>query len=482
MPINITHVAKNSVRFSLVGLVAAAVGLPVSIYVAAVLSPEKYGTYGILGLWLAYASLVSPGIYAAGRREIPVFLGQKKDSEATKVQNISLSGELIYTILPFAVIIGASFFFTEPIMRFGLLIIGATYLTSQFASFWSGTVFIREKFNIAIKGNLILAVLAPLIIAASVKWLGIYSLLMAPLIANIVVWIFYLKISHIGFRFTWDKQEVIRLLKVGIALQLINLVYWGFRFADKTVVASMLSRPELGLYTYALMFTTYAQVLPTDFAKVLTPILWRESNSKDFSDAQRIAIYVALGTAILIPIAQLGYYLVMRVFTVQYSDSIPIFNILCYNVYLAMVVTIPSLILTSSKVNRQNAMLLVYTIGLALEVGLAILAVKLGYGIKGVALVAIGVQALITIASYLLVHRHLLAEWKFYILLLMPLAIATSFYFYHSFLAAHTNIPEFAGLSILTQAIAWGLVLYLFYRKYISMSQLRPFLAKVWAR
>ena len=482
MSVSIAHIAKNSIRFSIVGLIAGVIGLPVTLYVASVLSPEKYGTYGLLSLWLFYASLISPGIISAGYRAIPVLLGQKQSEEAQRVQDISLTSQLLYTILPFLVLITASFFFTETVMKFGLIIVAASYATAQLATYWSSMNFAREIFGVLIKGKLIFAILSPVIIMASVNWIGVYSLLIAPPLASTILWLYYVKTRSIKYHFTIDKFKTWELVKVGLVLQLGTVIYCLFRFADRTVVASALPRADLGLYTYAAMFITYLLMIPGDFTNVLQPILWREAGTNGFKDTQRIAVYIALGTAILIPLSQLGYYIAMHAITKQYIESIIAFNILSYNLYLATVVTIPNLILTSSIVNKQHISLAIYAVGLTLEVALAILAVKSGYGIAGVAVAAVAAQSIVTIAAFIATHKHTDKTLGLYWLILLPFIIAIAFYFYHSFLRSYTNMLQYTGLSITAQIIVWGLIIAIFYRKYISVTQIKPFLVGVWGR
>lgn len=487
MSINVTHIIKNSLKFSLVGLVAGVLGVPVSIYVTAILSPEQYGVYGVLILWLTYISLVSPGFYAAGRREIPVLRGQGEKEALKRIQNISLSGELLYTILPFSVIVIASFFFSDPLMKFGLLAISATYLSMQLTSFWGGLAFIREQFGIALKGNLMLAVLVPVLTVAGVNWLGVYALVLASLIANVCVWIFYLKASHIEFHFTWDTHELARLCRIGVVLQFTTLIYWGFRLADRTIVASMLSLQEMGLYTAAAVFITYAQVLPSDFIRVLTPILWKESTSGGFKDASRITIYVALATAIFIPFMQLLFYLVREVLTPQYTDSIAVFNILSYNIYLAMICAAPFLILSSSVANRQNAVLVTYLVGLALEIGLVILAIKLGYGLTGVALSTIVTQGVMTVTVFIMAYKYMFTRVRealnSYFLILLPFVIAITFYFVHNYMDTSVQSKlQFSVISASAQAIVWGAVIYFIYRQYLSVNKIKALVSGLLVR
>ena len=104
MAISIIGTAKHSLKFTSVQVIAALVAIPVNIYVATVLIPEEYGTYGILLLWLTYAGLVGLGITTAGYRELPVLLGKGEEEKALKIQNISITSDLIYSIFPFLVI------------------------------------------------------------------------------------------------------------------------------------------------------------------------------------------------------------------------------------------------------------------------------------------------------------------------------------------------------------------------------------------
>jgi O-antigen/teichoic acid export membrane protein len=484
MSLDVTYIVKNSLKFSAIGLLSGIIGLPVSIYVATVLLPNEYGTYGFLSLWLSYAALVSPGILMAGRREIPVYIGKGDNKAADTVQNISLTGELLYTLIPFLAILTASFFFKESAIKLGLVIIAATYLVSQVASYLASINFIRELFGVVLKARVILAILSPVIVLSSVRWLGMYSLLVAPLVGGFVLLGYYLRAKTVTFHFTLDRSEIVRLVKYGIVLQLGGLVYWLVRLSDKTVIAAMLSRYDLGLYTYATMFIAYALIIPTDFGNILQPILWREAPNGSFRAVKRIVVYVALGTAMLIPLAQLFYYLVMQLVTVDYVGSITSFNILSYNIYLVTIVTVPNLILSSSVINRQNVNLLVYVVGLVLQVSLSILVVKLGYGIAGVALTVTCVQGFIALVLYYITRSNMFTDLrevlKYGFLIILPLVVAGSFYFLHSFLGGYLYSRfEFAGLSLIAQVVVWSLVLVIFYREYLSIGALKPFLVRL---
>jgi O-antigen/teichoic acid export membrane protein len=489
MAISIINIARNSLKFTSVNFLAALILMPVTIYAATILVPEEYGIYGFLGLWLTYAGLIGPGIVSAGQREIPVLLGRGKEREALEIQNISLSAEILYTIIPFVVILGASFFYSSTVLKLGLIIVAVSYVASRLAGFWNGMNFIREKFNVVVKGNLIVAILTPLAMLAGVNWLGVYALLIAPLIANVVVWVYYLKKGALNYHFKFDRSETVKLVKVGVVLQALTFVFWAFRLADRTIIAAMLPLEQLGLYVFAIQFIMIMERIPIDFTNVLQPILWREAGKADsifegFKDTRRIAVYLALGTAVLIPIAQLVFYLVVSLITTKYIGSIPIFYVLSYNLYLGSIVTIPNLILNSSIVNKQKITLYCYSIGLALNIIFDILVVKLGYGVVGVAWVTICTQGLVTFILYRFIRGYIFRDVKdfarFQLRISFPFLITIPFYFLHNYLNLVTsNLWTFAGISLATQVILWSLVIGIFYRDYLSISDIKALMREI---
>ena len=483
MALSIVNIARNSLKFTSVNFLAALMSFFVTIYVATILVPEEYGEFGFLSLWLMYAGLIGPGIASAASREMPVLIGRDREKEALRVQNISVTTELLFTIIPFVVILGASFFYSEPVLKFGLLIIAISYIASRLVGFWSHMNFIRERFNIVAKVRLITAIIPPVVILASIYWLKVYALLLAPVIGSIVCGIYYWKKGSINYHFIFDRAEVVRLVKVGIVLQGLNLIYWGFRLADRTIIASMLPFEQLGLYAFAMGFLMYASMLFEDFTRVLQPILWREAGKADsiiegFQDTRRITVYLALVVGILIPLAQLGFFLIVRVITRNYIDSIPIFYVLSYNLYFIMIGIIPALVLNSSLINKQKLTLYCFSVGLALNIIFDILVIKLGYGVIGVTLVTVCTQGLVSFILYYFVKGYVFRDTKQFLIFLLriivPFMIAVPFYFLHTYLdVIAPNFWVFIGVSLAAQLVTWTLLIGIFYRNYLSATDIK---------
>ena len=488
MTISITNIARNSLKFSMVQIIGAVIAMLTSMYVATILVPQEYGVYGFLGLWLMYASLIGPGLMSAGSREMPGLLGKGEVKEAVRIQNVSLTPELLYSLLPFAVILVASFFYSDNVTRTGMIIIAFSYLTARLVNFWGHYNFIREKFNTVAAANLIQSIAVPAITLICVYWLKVYALLLAPLAVNVILWFYYLKRGPINYRFQLDRTETIRLLKVGIILQGGSLVFWAYQLMDRTLIAVMLSQEELGLYTFAIGLVTLVLALPVSFTSVLQPILWRYANmaeniTEGFRDAKRIAVYLAIGAAVLIPLAQLGFYLVVNLITTNYTGSIHIFYVLSYNIFLVAITAIPNLVLMSTIVNKQRLILFFYLVGLIINIIFNVLIIKLGYGVVGVAWVTIATQVLVTLMVYYFSRRYMFIDnmeyLRFQARILAPFLVSILFFFLHRYLESSFGLRGFTGISITAQVIAWGLLIGIFYRNYLSIKEIKIMIKEI---
>ena len=314
MAISVIKILKESAKFNIVQVIGQIISIPKNIIVALVLLPKDYGVIGFLGLWTMYSSLINPGILSAGHREIPYFLGRNEENEALRVQNISITGDLLYSLLPFLVMLFASFFFSNPLIKIGLVITAFSFIIGRFVNYWPGINFLRQNFTLVAKGNLIASISTVVIISSLIYWMRIYAVLIAPIIVSLILGIYYWRKGDIGYCFQFDWDEIKRLAKAGIVLALGTLAFWGYRIADKTIIAAKLPLGELGLYTYAMTFVMLGCGLFSDFGNVLQPVLWEHSGkveniNKSFSDTKRIAIYLAIVTGIIISLCQLLFYL-----------------------------------------------------------------------------------------------------------------------------------------------------------------------------
>lgn len=484
--ISVIGILKQSGKFNIVNIISNALAVPKSIVIAMVLAPKDYGIISFLGLWSTYAALIHPGLLSASNREMAHLIGNGKEPEALKVQNIALTSDLLFSLIPFMVILFASLFFTKPTLRIGFILTAFTYAISHLASCWRGINFVRQRFNLVAKSDLIQAVITTIVILIFICWMKIYVVLIAPVAGGFFAFLYYCKKGKIGYRASFNLAETVRLFKVGITFSLLALAYWGYQLIDRTIIAGFMSLNALGIYSYAAVYTGLGSIFLRDFGKVLGPVLWTKAgHAKNrahiFRDSKRIIIYLSIAAAIMIPLLQICFYFLVELVTKKYAASTAIFIILSCNLYMVALLTVPALILQSSGVNKQGVSLKSYILGLILNIICDIAAIRMGQGIKAIALINVTIQGVVTMVNYYFIRDYLFEKKQEFTIFMklagIPLLLSVAFSFFHAYLMRREGNIWLTGIiSLLTQAMVWSCVIFLFYRQYFSKDKVKAVL------
>lgn len=481
MSISIRSIARQSAKFNVVNIISFLILIPTQLIIGRHLLPQEYGIISFVTLWALYGGLTNPGMASAASREVPYLLGKKEEVKAKLIQDVSISSDIIWSGLPFLVILIASFYYPDRIIRIALLITGINFVIERLASYWSRFNFAKQKFTLVAIGRLIGAIARPVFIIITIYWLKIYAVLLAPLFSGVLMLLYYLKKGPIDYRFKLDWGIIKKLIKIGIAFSLNGLIFYGYRMADRTVIASYLPLYELGLFTFAMGFILFATNFLADFGRVLEPILWKNSGENEgavdfFSILKRISVYFALLIAIGIPLLQIGYGYIIPLITPNYMNSVIVFNVLSLYIFLVALATFPSVCLNSSAVNKQNQLTFLYGIGLGFAVLFDIVLVRLGFGIVPIAMATIISHGVITFSAYFLARPYISEKWKDFVALmskiLFPFIIAVLFTIFNSFDFFKTGIVPRPIVSLFLQILVWTVVLGLFYRGYFTKRQI----------
>jgi len=483
MTVSIRNIVKQSAKFNVVSIISLLLKIPIQIIIGMFLIPEEYGIISFVALWSLYAGLINPGMLSAAQREIPYLIGKKEERQSMRVQNIAISSDLLYSIVPFLAILCASFLYSNKVIKIGLIITAFSFFSTRFVNYWVTINFIKQNFTVVAKGRLINSILSSIIIIISIYWIGIYSVLIAPLVCTLIVGIYYFKKAPIGYSFLFEWAETVRLIKIGFIFSLSGVIFYVYRMTDRTIIASFLSLHDLGLFTFAMMFVMFGINFLADFGRVLEPILWEHSgkskNPEDsFNNTKRMAIYMALVTAMIIPLVQVGYNLTVKLILPKYIESISLFFILSNMLYLASMSTIPGVILNSVVVNKQALATGVYAIGVAINIILDLFMIHMGYGIEAIAFVTVLSQGIATFVLYFLAWKYMIKQGNELALFLrqtmLPFIISVTFSVFHGFFYSSTILSVWflSVISILFQVILWYFIILLFYRDYLTKDKI----------
>jgi len=475
--VTVRGILRYSVKFNIANLIAKALSFIMAIVIAVVLTPEDYGVLGFVGLWSMYAGLIGPGMDAAALREMPFLLGRGEADRAQHIQNIAITGKILYNIIPFLIILSASFFYSNELVRAGLIITAVSYIVTANTKYWIDFNYARQRFNKVVIGNLIAGIATPVLTMALIFWLKIYAVLTVPIISALLAFVYYIRKADIDYHFELNRRETIGLMKIGIPLVLLTFVYWACRIADKTMIAAYLPLRDLGIYSFAVTFIMFGISLFSDFGNVLQPVLWTslgkvEGLIEGVKPMRRITVYISVVSAMSIGIFQFGFFLLAHFITTNYLPSIPVFNVLAFNIFLMSIAMVPSLILNSSAVNKQTLNTVIWSIGLVLNILLYYLVIIMGLGIVGVAWVAIGVQAAVTLILFLIVRQYLLPDRKELPLLgkiYLPFIVSLLLYLVSVFLKNQIqSVYLYLGLLFALFVLVWLAVIRLFYCDYFT--------------
>lgn len=462
--LSVRAILRNSSKISGANLLNALLLFPVNILVARVLGPELLGVVGYVVLWQLYASLSKPGMFQAAYREIPPLLAQGKIAEATRVQNIGVTGDALYLLLPTILMLVMGLFQNSILLRNGLIVGAFVFGISQVREFAAQLQWANQRFDVIAKTNLVVAIVSAAFVLSTIGWLGVYSPLLLPGVATVTLLICYrLWGPRFGFRPMVDLREMYRLLRIGLPLGLLSILYWGFRTVDRAAVANWLTLTDLGYFTFVMQFINLAILLVADFGNVLQPTLWAElGRGMDWQSLgpkiRRLSLIILGVTCAGANFAQAGFGAFVHWFVPRFEPAVTAFEVLAFLLACSTAGIVPLNLLTSVAVNRQKLAAAIYAVGVPLNIGLAYLAVRSGWGISGIAVSSVFAQAFISVILLYIVRGYFLqrrAEYlSFYGSMVGLLVVALSV-----FIAYHIGLLSFVGSDSIVEVLVLRLVL-----------------------
>src|SRR5713226_7611023 len=111
------RILRQSSKLSMSAVLGFALTLGVNLAIGRYLLPEDVGILAVVGVWTFYSQLLKPGLLSTAGRDVPHLLGEGDHQEARRVQNVALSAELLFAVIPFIVVCVAALFYQSRIIR-----------------------------------------------------------------------------------------------------------------------------------------------------------------------------------------------------------------------------------------------------------------------------------------------------------------------------------------------------------------------------
>lgn len=436
--LSIRDVAQASSKISGVNILGGLLSTAANILVARRLGPEALGVVGFVQLWLLYAGFVRPGLIQAAFREMLHLHGRGEEAEARRIQDVAVTAEAAFLLLPASAMAAAGFFMNAPELRVGLWIGSATFVATSLYQLVDTLQWAHKRFDLITRVTLLLRVCQPVLLVVGAYAVGVTGVLLAPLGATTAALVYYSwRTAAVTLSPSWDPAEARRLAWVGLPIVLNGLLYWSFRTSDRTLVAALLPIAAMGYFTFAMSFITQGCQLISDFLNVLQTTLFTElgrlGSVRPLAEkVKRISLLILLCTGCGAGLAQTGFFPLVALFAPRFLPGVPAFDVLSLNLVCTTAPLLAVTILLSAVVDRRHATNLLQAAGLALNLLLGWYLAVAGYGLVGIAWSSAVSQLMVAAGAFALLHPYLFEA--------APSAESTRFYFWSAALVGLTGI------------------------------------------
>ena len=384
-------ILRYSLRFNIVTIFLKIIAFPTSIIIARYLGPDKFGFVGYVTLWYSYGVLLSLGTVNVSVREIPTIADEEKEkeNEIIKRQNTSIILDFLFKIFISILVLLSGFLFNDKSYHLGFVIICASILVTGVQSYYEGFLLARKYFSLVATSRFISGLLYSISAISLVFIINEYALLVAPIISSICSTIYLSFKKTINFKIEIIKKDINNLLKTGAQLQLLTIVNKLFRLSDNTIIIAFFNTYSIGIYSFAAGNINKVLEFFIDFGRVLQPEIYgqdHKSNKVFYPNLRNVIIQVAFLSALMTILTQLFFIVIVTLFLPNFLDSIPVFIILSFKIFLSSLTLFPNLVLTSSHVNMQNQSTKSYVIALIIITILGISFYFLNLGIIGISI------------------------------------------------------------------------------------------------
>lgn len=390
---------KEALQFtffmSLAAILGKAASIPSGIITAKHLGTTGLGTLAIINLIIQYAGYTHFGLLQSLSREIPLAQGRGDLQEAKSVGDVVFTSFSITTAITACVLwilYAMGITFQGVLTPLILILISCQIIFSRMDSFLRGYVKGEGQLSLVGRADLISRIAIPCLTIPLVILLSIKGAILALILSELAVLIFYFFVLKPRFRWDVNLKKTLALSKSGFSIQINSLAENLFWSVDLVIISVFMAHEQVGLYSYALVAINLAapfigSIDMVVLRKMLVATGKHGYASKDiykrYTEGALIS-YLFL-TSSVTGLGVLLYLLIIRTFLSDYLASIPIMIILSsgYIVYSARYFLISYLTAT----NQLQKRFIILLTGLAANALFDVIVIKSGYGLKGVAVV-----------------------------------------------------------------------------------------------
>lgn len=428
--ISLQAILKDGAQLSSSSLLSMVINFVKGLIVAKFLDPLAFGQLNLVYLIQSYAVEANPGIIGAAQREMLDRKAKDDSDEIGAIADTGFTAELTIRAVIALLVLGAAPFLRNLILTWGLIITACYLLLTCLYTLQTTMYIFNKNFRLIARLNLLIAALAAILIVLSIHQFGVYGPLVAPLLASAAAILIGQWLVPLRFHPRLDWPILKHLLQVGIWLALKAKARVLFVFADRTVITIFLGTTMLGYYALAGSLILPFSILIRDFTSVSKTFLYEHLGAvSEALEARSFCLSTITLCSFLssfsIGIIWLAAPPLFHLFLPKYLPGLNALSILALTIYADAVIILPYSLLSSAKVNLQQASTYAYAAGAAINVTASLVLIRFDYGIAGVAVGSAIANLSLVVFGFVLSRPFLFVghreEFRFYGFITFPL-------------------------------------------------------------
>ncbi len=384
----ILHSLKSEFsNYSISAILFRVIGLLIMLIAMNRLGPEQYGVWVLLSPIITYSLLFSLGAPNAMNRLVPIYNGQGRHDESSKLQEVTLF-IMTLAILPISLFI----FLVFPIIwenlslyvafSFALLLIFENVYQYQVITHRS-----EDRFAPLASMNYLHSGVFLVVVGLGVWYGGLFGFIVSQFICLFVVVIALQKIGISRLKLSVDLKIITKLIKEGMPIALVSLLGGLLMVTDRYVIGYFLDTETTGVYGVGILAFSGVLLIPTLLSQYYYPKIAKlyGSNEKKALTSLYYQHYRQNGlvTIFVVIAASLIMTVLVEYFLEEYARGSTAMRI---NIAVSCVAALSmpkANILLVAGLHKERIAIVITT--LLINIVLSIMSLKLGFGINGVA-------------------------------------------------------------------------------------------------
>lgn len=383
-------------------LLTQALSFFLAVYIRRALGPAMMGVWAILQVFLLYSGYSALGIYDGACREIPLYRGKGDLAKAKEIRDLAFTFAILMSV---AVSAGLAVWTLwhrselSALLFWGWMTVALLNILQRWNNFSIGMLYTDKLFVLAAKLKAYSALVNTALTVGLVYVFGLYGMYLAMIFSFIYNIGYYHWKTRETYHWRFNGHELAKLIRLSLTLLAAGILFTLIYTADKIVIGKFLGLERLGVYSLAILGSSYVMMSANMFTMTLYPrILERYGKSGDGGDLLKFGTLSGVFLATYLPVG-VGFLWVAAPWLVHhylpdYAGGLIAFKRLMFGtIFLSMVTQVNQVIVTA---NRQMRMVPVYLAGIALAFT--------GYGVCIVSDRGIGAVAFVSSCSFAFVY------------------------------------------------------------------------------